>query len=148
MRKEFPAGPSLIPQQIPPPLTSSISWNKGPFFSVLYSWVAPFLTAGWGLGETAELGVRAVGQPLLASVSPEKQKTLQKGQQAKLPRWFSFITLFTYPSQEVFTENPLHARLPIMDWKPREEQKASLYLEESMVEVEVVGGTTENHRDH
>lgn len=84
LRKEFPAGPSLIPQQIPPPLTSSISWNKGPFFSVLYSWVVPFLAAGWGLGETAELGGRAVGQPLLASVSPEKQKTLQKGQQAKL----------------------------------------------------------------
>ena len=35
-----------------------------------------------------------------------------------------------------------------MDWKPREEQKASLYLEESMVAVEVVGGTTENHGDH
>lgn len=61
-----------------------------------------------------------------------------------MPRWFSFITLFTYPSQAVFTENLLRARLPITDWKPREEQKASLYLEESMVEVEVVGG---NHRE-
>jgi len=47
----------------------------------------------------------------------------------------------------VFTENLLRARLPITDWKPKEEQKASLYLEESMVEVEVVGGTTKNHRD-
>lgn len=102
-----------------------------------------------GAGRDCRVGGRAVGQPLLASVSPEKQDTTE-GSAGKtvLPRWSSFISLFTYPSQAVFTENLLRARLPIMDWKPREEQKASLYLEESMVEVEVVGGTTENHRDH
>ena len=30
----------------------------------------------------------------------------------------------------MFTENLLRARLPITDWKPKEEQKASLYLED------------------
>lgn len=68
-RKEFPAGSSLIPQRIPPPLTSPHLLEQRTLFA--------FSTHGWShssqldseWGGTVKFAGKAFGQPLLVLVS-------------------------------------------------------------------------------
>ena len=105
-----------------------------------------FLIASWGLGETSESWGGQLGNlywpqfPLLRNRRHYRRVTRQN---QVLPMLLSFITLFTYPSQQVFTENLVRARLSTRDWKPRDEQKASLYLGESWQRQRWAG----NHRE-
>lgn len=92
-----------------------------------------FLRALWGLGETSESWGEQLGNlywpqfPLLRNRRHYRRVTRQNA----IAHVVKFYHLSTYPSQEEFTENLVRARLSTRDWKPRDEQKASLYLGES-----------------